>query len=171
MRRQANNVMATSAIRGTVLGVVLVTLLYFGCDDPVEAPVPCPAIVLPAIEVKAIDAVTLEIISGAAHGLVTNGEHADSLRVCSFDDEGRVFTRCGAAGFSGTFYVMVSAVGYQPWDSTGVVVHRGQCGNLTTNLEIALTPLAINQRASLESGRIGLSSAVLQPTALRGVHE
>jgi hypothetical protein len=123
--------------------------------------------VFPAVEVKVTDALTHGLLSGAARGLVTNGQHTDSLRACDLDGQGQVLTRCGGNGFSGTFYVSLSAGGYVPWDTTGVVVPSTSCGNLTTYLEVALWPVRVQQPQASDNDMKRLPHSVLQPTALR----
>jgi hypothetical protein len=129
------------------------------CDNDDEDFWICPAVVLPAIEARVFDANTHELITERASGFVTNGQVSDSLSVCSLDGQGRALSLCGALGSGGTFYVTVSAPGYQPWDSTGVVVPRGRCGNGTASLEIALRSLAI---------LVELPNTALQPAAPHG---
>ena len=159
--------MNTSAVRLLVLCASLAALTVQGCEDSMEAPPPCLLVVFPAIEVRVFDAPTHELISGFAHGLLTNGQHTDSLRACLVDGQGRVETLCGAHGFSGTFYVSLSAPGYVPWDSTGVVVPSDRCGNLTTYLEVALWPVRVEAPQDVIPGVNGLPNSVLQPAAPR----
>ena len=124
-------------MRKVALGLGVTIALVVACDGSEEHFGPCLPGQLPAIEVVVVDASTQEQLSGRASGLVTNGERTDSLRVCQ-RDHGQVLSRCGMYGFGGTFYVMVVAPEYQAWDTTGVVVPFGRCGNPTAHLDVAL---------------------------------
>src|SRR5262245_41569728 len=118
------------------LGVLLtVVAIVAACGDRNTF---CPLVVAPAIEVKVMDAVTRESLTAIASGIVTNGQRSDSLRVCQRNQQGQAVTRCAMYGLSGSFYVTVEVPGYQRWDSTGVVVPFGGCGNGTTHLNVGM---------------------------------
>lgn len=121
--------------------LIILGLSLVGCSDPTYEP-PCPASVAPAIVVRVVDSATQELLSGSASGVVSTGSFTDSLEACGLGSHGEVFVLCAAQGLSGVFAVSVGVPTHAPWDTTGVVVPRGRCGNGTAYLVVPLDRLA-----------------------------
>jgi hypothetical protein len=86
-----------------------------------------------AFEIEVRDAVADVALPVTPRGITRDGEFQDSLR-----GEGN-FLR-GPEGRAGTYQIHIEADGYQPWDTTGVRVTRGDCNVHTVYFTAELSP-------------------------------
>jgi hypothetical protein len=120
-------------MRGSKLVLLgLVTACAGAADDSGE--VVCTAEFVPAIEVRAVDARTGEPIADFS-GWVGAGESRETFATAGSG----IAHAAGEA--PGTYAVHVSAPGYQPWDTAGVVASADECHVLTRRVEAMLKPL------------------------------
>jgi hypothetical protein len=59
----------------------------------------------------------------------------------TFDDPPLVVTMIGADERAGTYIVQLEAVGYQPWDTSGIRVTGNECHVRTASLTADLEPV------------------------------
>jgi hypothetical protein len=107
-----------------------------GCTDP-----GCTTELRFGLAVDVRRAATGESLAGIARGAMTDGAFTDSLQTFP----GGV-TLVGAGERAGTYAVHLEAAGYQPWDTTGVVVGRDECEVHPVALTAGMRPLAAFRR-------------------------
>lgn len=111
------------------------------CQDP---EVGCTLNILPAVEVEVRDAVSGEHLAVTPRGIARDGAFQDSLRVGSttLSIPPLVVTMVGADERAGTYLVQLEAEGYQPWDTSGVVVTGDECHVRTVSFAADLEPVS-----------------------------
>ncbi len=120
---------ALAPLTGLVLAVA-------GCDT---LPLACTLEARAAISVEIRDSATFAPLADGSTAAVTEGAYSDTLIVCSWSGlEG--LTRCGAWERAGTYAVLVTRPGYQPWSRTGVRVTSDACHVRGVALQALLRP-------------------------------
>jgi len=123
-----------------MLAAGLLASTLTACQDP---GVVCTADIRPAVEVEVRDAVSGEHLSVTPRGVARDGAFEDSLRVGSttLSIPPLIVTMVGADERAGTYLVQLEAEGYQPWDTSGVVVTGDECHVRTATFTAALDPV------------------------------
>ncbi|MBA2669515.1 MAG: carboxypeptidase regulatory-like domain-containing protein [Gemmatimonadetes bacterium] len=123
----------------------MAALILPGCGvlDLID-PVLCPGVISRAVEVEVRDARTGDPAADGATGTARSGNFVETLQVVGWISHPGPRTAVVLGGVDerpGVYTVTVEKPGYKPWERTGVVAERGQCGvrtaSLTANLEHA----------------------------------
>jgi hypothetical protein len=103
----------------------------------------CDTSIPPAIEVVILDAVTNAPRAEDAVGIVQAGTFVDTLRPARSDGT-HLLSRATTQTGPGTYDVLITHEGYEPWSLANVRVGTGRCGMethaLTAELQPASTP-------------------------------
>jgi hypothetical protein len=96
---------------------------------------------VPAVEVEVRDRATAELIPDEARGVVKDGAYQDSLQAFwRTEPPVTPISYSAAHERPGTYSARIEVAGYQPWDSSGIVVTRDECHVRTARFTAALNP-------------------------------
>jgi hypothetical protein len=118
----------------------VVLLAAVACSACRLGPETCDTGIEPAIDVVIIDAVTGAPLAHDATGIVRAGTFIDSLRPHRGDGTGHLISRATTQTPPGTYDVLVTHDGYEPWRLSNVRVRAGSCGAETRVLTAELQP-------------------------------
>lgn len=113
-------------------------LLLAGCD---VVGTYCPAVVRPAVEVRAVAVGPDTLTVDQAVGVLRDGTYTDTMRVNALGPEGDTLQFSGAMGRAGTYDVRVEHPGFAPWTRSGIDVNEGECSVHTPERTARLSPI------------------------------
>lgn len=118
-------------MRPSLFSVGAALLAAAGCSQQ-QSPV-CTALYAYGLSVTALAASTGDSLPVTPSGSVRDGSYSDTMTVLG----NRLM---GAGERAGTYDITVTAPGYAPWDTTGIVVTADECHVRGVHLTAALRP-------------------------------
>ena len=101
---------------------------------------PCTLEARAAIVVEIRHAFTGAPLADSAEVRVTEGSFLELLELCGVTGTLELVRRCGVYERTGTYEILVTRPGFEPWSRSGIPVMRDACHVRTATLGAALMP-------------------------------